>query len=168
MSDETQATPFEELERQMMSHSVPKNEREWWAWREISDLRAQLTASEREREELSAKLAVMAGALEFYADGRNYHWTGAAMTPFVNGKRDPNKSKEDLGAIARTAIANLPDKAKRLLAIKEALRGLVDAVGNMRVPQNVVDAGLQINVTLGPAYEAAVAALAEPATPEGK
>lgn len=34
------ATPAAELERQMLSYSVPKNEREWWAMKEIERLRA--------------------------------------------------------------------------------------------------------------------------------
>lgn len=34
------ATEPEELERQLMSYSVAKNEREWWAVREIERLRA--------------------------------------------------------------------------------------------------------------------------------
>ena len=35
------ATPFDELERQIMDVNFAKNEREWWAWREICDLRAE-------------------------------------------------------------------------------------------------------------------------------
>jgi hypothetical protein len=35
----TQATPKAELERQIMSWNVPKNEREWWALHEIERLR---------------------------------------------------------------------------------------------------------------------------------
>lgn len=37
-----QATPREELERQIMSSLVPKNEREHWAAREIESLREQV------------------------------------------------------------------------------------------------------------------------------
>lgn len=44
MTDENMAEPAEILEAQIMSHFVPKNEREWWAQREITDLRAQLAA----------------------------------------------------------------------------------------------------------------------------
>jgi hypothetical protein len=36
-----QATPSIELEQQLMDVRVPKNEREWWAQREISRLRAE-------------------------------------------------------------------------------------------------------------------------------
>lgn len=38
-TDACQATPAKELERQIMSASVAKNEREWWAAREIERLR---------------------------------------------------------------------------------------------------------------------------------
>ncbi len=44
--------------------------------------------------------------------------------------------------------------------MREALRGLVDAVSNMRVPQTVADVGLQVFVTLGPALDRARSALA--------
>lgn len=39
-----EATPASELERQIMSPSVPKNEREWWAAREIERLRDAVEA----------------------------------------------------------------------------------------------------------------------------
>jgi hypothetical protein len=43
MSDsQYQATSPAELERQIMSHSEAKNEREWWACREIERLRARI------------------------------------------------------------------------------------------------------------------------------
>ena len=41
-----QSTPPEELERQIMSSNVGKNEREWWAAAEIERLRALLAPSE--------------------------------------------------------------------------------------------------------------------------
>lgn len=36
------STPKEELERQIMDSTLPKNEREWWAKREIERLRSAL------------------------------------------------------------------------------------------------------------------------------
>jgi 5-formaminoimidazole-4-carboxamide-1-beta-D-ribofuranosyl 5'-monophosphate synthetase len=42
-----QTTPKEELERQMLSYSVPKNEREWWACREIEELRKRIASVQR-------------------------------------------------------------------------------------------------------------------------
>jgi len=39
-NDAGQATPRAELERQIMDSNVPKNEREWWAAREIERLQA--------------------------------------------------------------------------------------------------------------------------------
>lgn len=42
------ATPNEELRRQILSHVVPKNEREWWAARAIEKLERELdVANER-------------------------------------------------------------------------------------------------------------------------
>ena len=45
-----QATPADELERQILDSREPKNEREWWASREIAALRAEPRCSEEERE----------------------------------------------------------------------------------------------------------------------
>lgn len=41
-----QATPREELERQITSYTIAKNEREWWACREIESLRARIAELE--------------------------------------------------------------------------------------------------------------------------
>ena len=43
MNDAKQATPAAELERQICSATEPKNEREWWAHREIERLRDRLS-----------------------------------------------------------------------------------------------------------------------------
>lgn len=43
----------------------------------------------------------------------------------------------------------------RLSALEAGLKGLVDAVANMRVPQNTAEAALQVSVTIGPAFERA-------------
>ena len=40
-----QATPNEELRRQILSHCVAKNEREWWASRTIEKLERELNAA---------------------------------------------------------------------------------------------------------------------------
>ena len=45
------------------------------------------------------------------------------------------------------------------VGLREALKGLVEAVGAMKVPKTIADAALQIEVTLGPAFLAAKAAL---------
>ena len=45
------ATPAAELERQIMYSGEPKNEREWWAAREIERLRARNEALTAERDE---------------------------------------------------------------------------------------------------------------------
>ena len=53
-----QATPPAELEAQIMSYNVPKNEREWWAQKEIERLRSELAAAR-------AELAAERGRLEW-------------------------------------------------------------------------------------------------------
>jgi hypothetical protein len=52
------ATPFAELERQMMDPIVPKNEREWWSWREINNLRDTITRLTAEVERLNKENAL--------------------------------------------------------------------------------------------------------------
>lgn len=47
----------------------------------------------------------------------------------------------------------------KLEPIREALEGLVTAVGNMRVPQNMQEAATQVAFTLGPQYKSAKKAL---------
>ena len=42
MSEAQNCTPPEELRRQIMSYSEPKNEREWWACCRIEELEAAL------------------------------------------------------------------------------------------------------------------------------
>jgi hypothetical protein len=42
MNDGKQSTPAGELERQICSATEPKNEREWWAHREIERLRGAI------------------------------------------------------------------------------------------------------------------------------
>lgn len=61
MSNEKNATPPEELERQIMSSLVPKNEREHWACGEIESLRQQLANRE-------AQIVMLRDALNGIAD----------------------------------------------------------------------------------------------------
>jgi hypothetical protein len=44
MSEAQQATPPEELRRQIMSYTEPKNEREWWALHRIEKLESLFPA----------------------------------------------------------------------------------------------------------------------------
>lgn len=65
---------------------------------------------------------------------------------------------DEIEARERT-LASLAQENEQL---RKALRSLCDAVGNMRVPQTIADAGLQLTVTIGPALEHARRALTEP------
>lgn len=47
------ATPNEELRRQILSHVVPKNEREWWASRTIEKLERELNAANESFKKLN-------------------------------------------------------------------------------------------------------------------
>jgi hypothetical protein len=59
MSENTAtATPNEELERQIMSSLVAKNEREWWASREIERLRLSLSAAQADLSQACSLLSV--------------------------------------------------------------------------------------------------------------
>lgn len=52
-----------------------------------------------------------------------------------------------------------PAPAGEVERLREALTVLTNAVANMRVPQTVEDVALQVTITIGPALEAARAAL---------
>ena len=66
------APPFDELERQIMDVNFAKNEREWWAWREICELRA-------ENEKLRAALKPFAKECERLV--AEYHRPENVMRP---------------------------------------------------------------------------------------
>jgi hypothetical protein len=61
-----QATPAGDLRQQIIDSRVPKNEREWWASREIEKLERALTA---ERE----KVRLLREALSRRHDEQSYH-----------------------------------------------------------------------------------------------
>jgi hypothetical protein len=57
MTGECAATRSSELERQIMDSTVPKNEREWWAAREIERVREQAS----DMRQLLARAVMAAG-----------------------------------------------------------------------------------------------------------
>jgi len=72
MSDieQHEATPFAELERQMLDTNFPKNEREWWSWREINNLRDTITRLTAEVERLRAECQSLAAWVCVHPDGK--------------------------------------------------------------------------------------------------
>jgi hypothetical protein len=70
-----EATPFAELERQMMDTNFPKNEREWWSWREINNLRDTITRLTAELERLNKENA-LGGVIQSLF--------GTFLTPFLS------------------------------------------------------------------------------------
>lgn len=107
MNDAKQATPAAELERQICSATEPKNEREWWAHREIERLRDRLSVetlalvetlaraekAEAEREELRADSELLRRIVEAqFIDGFgdvDFH-EEAAIAAAENGREEPN------------------------------------------------------------------------------
>jgi hypothetical protein len=59
----------------------------------------------------------------------------------------------------------IPSTLPATKGVTEALRDLVSAVANMRVPQTTADAGVQVMLTVGPALTAAREALAKHGAP---
>ena len=88
MSDAKQATPPAELERQICSATVPKNEREWWAHHEIARLqesnrlRAELLAAAR--AELAALRAALAEPDEYTVECNGKK--SSVLTAMMNGR----------------------------------------------------------------------------------
>lgn len=70
----------------------------------------------------------------------------------------------DLMLDVTKATEALAEAEAEVARLKAALHNLTSAVGNMRVPQTIGDAALQVMVTIGPALQEARAALAEPPT----
>jgi hypothetical protein len=60
-----QATPAGDLRQQILDSRVPKNEREWWASREIEKLERELANAKKECEELRSVNATGAERLRF-------------------------------------------------------------------------------------------------------
>lgn len=65
-------------------------------------------------------------ALEWYANESSYHPNGTPMTPFVNGKPDPDNPLKDFGRIARAALSAdaALSQQNRVLTVDELLAGL--------------------------------------------
>lgn len=82
----------------------------------------------------------------------------------------PHQAQLLLNGLAgkRQSAETITALTARVAELEAALRGLVSAVSNMRVPQSRADAAMQIMVTIGPALEAATAALAGHAAAEGE
>lgn len=75
MNDAKQATPAAELERQICSATEPKNEREWWAHREIERLRDRLSVETlalvetlARAEKAEAERDALRAALDWYGE----------------------------------------------------------------------------------------------------
>ena len=68
------ATPREDLERHVMDVNIPKNEAEWWAQAQISELRAERKHLEKENARLTTALKKISALYEQYmiahAEGR--------------------------------------------------------------------------------------------------
>jgi hypothetical protein len=91
-----QATPAGDLRQQIMDSRVPKNEREWWASREIEKLERELTETERLRfgadadrrrlraevERLTTKIGNQADRIR-YLEGAINHATGTPLSKAI-------------------------------------------------------------------------------------
>ena len=81
MNDAKQATPAAELERQICSATEPKNEREWWAHREIERLRDRLSVETLALVETLARAErAEAEAAGLRADAERWRAVSAMMT----------------------------------------------------------------------------------------
>ena len=71
-----QATPAGDLRQQIIDSRVPKNEREWWASREIEKLERELTAARSERDLAITRVACIlwSGAIDKHTCGDVQKW----------------------------------------------------------------------------------------------
>lgn len=71
----------------------------------------------------------------------------------------PHASLDFMKLLPREIAANRAGVEAQLAAMRVTLETLTSAVENMRIPQNVAEAAIQVELTLGPAVKAARAAL---------
>ena len=113
-----EATPFAELERQMMDTNFPKNEREWWSWREINNLRDTITR-------LTAEVDAM--------------YTNTAP---VDAYTDLNSARQDNGSFT-AEFKRLTAEAERLTSdndrLRAALRNVLSYVPHGDMPVTIYD-----------------------------
>jgi hypothetical protein len=71
-----QATPAGDLRQQILDSRVPKNEREWWASREIEKLERELAAAKAERDLAITRVAsiLWSGAIDKHTCGDVQKW----------------------------------------------------------------------------------------------
>ncbi len=66
---------------------------------------AQIAAPDMRAIKREAAIRGMVEALLYYSNYDGNTFRGAYMTPYIGGKPDPNKPKNDRGYIARAALA---------------------------------------------------------------
>lgn len=74
LSGECQARPRNELEREIMSASVAKNDREWWAMEEIEALRKVEAAARKVVDECRGDFTPSLGSMAKLADALHSSW----------------------------------------------------------------------------------------------
>lgn len=129
MNDAKQATPPDELERQICNSTVPKNEREWWAYHEIERLRARITELEAELERV--KRAAINGMNAATAHGHGLVEQAARLRAESNP--DALESERAMNAalteqLERAELATLRAERDALRAAGEAALRTLDNV----------------------------------------
>lgn len=128
-----QATPAGDLRQQIMDSRVPKNEREWWASREIEKLERELTETERLRfgadadrrrlraevERLTTKIGNQADRIR-YLEGAINHATGTPLSKAIaraeKAEAELAEAKVERETIAQSSLRSLEayiDKLKQ-------------------------------------------------------
>lgn len=158
------ATPAAELERQMMSWSEPKNEREWWALHEIERLRGR----NAEVNMLAHGWMVAHGML---AAGKPYKLPTPADLPEVLSSAErrneelvnaAERHRDMLKQLLDEANARHFDAAMRAEAAESALASLTGQVGEMREAlEKIADLG-EHRAANAPTYARAAIATSPP------
>lgn len=88
MNEPQQATPPEELRRQIMDYNEPKNEREWWACNRIHALEKVCDGAYTERNRLVAYLASLfpSGVKNTAIPGWDEAWHGCVYIDLPTGQ----------------------------------------------------------------------------------
>ena len=122
-----QATPACDLRQQIIDSRVPKNEREWWASREIEKLERELAAAKAECDLNRTRLASIfwSGAMDKFTGGDVQKWAADYTAELTAAKAECDRLRFLAGpsAMSDDSIVSAYAELTRLRAEVERLKG---------------------------------------------
>ena len=131
MNDAKQATPAAELERQICSATEPKNEREWWAHREIERLRDRLSVETLALVETLARAEKAEAEVERLREAEAELHEIASVLPGVAYMDPPDGGSPSIAEQVRRMRADLDRTAAEVERLRAELVTLLKERGVM-------------------------------------